>query len=107
MLWTITLENIGPDEADVNLDHFYLLEGDQTGIINPIPQSQGLNATGGALEQIMSLSKSGQSTARSTTIVTFAFVPNATSYTLESEVHYCAASCNTVPFDPKLIPFIF
>jgi hypothetical protein len=109
MQWTITLENTGPDDESVVLSPFYLLEGDQTGITNPIPPSQGLEAKGGATENEVDLSKSGPSTAHATTILTFAFVPSAMPYTLESSVHYCsvASGCGTAPFEPKLITFIF
>ena len=109
MQWTITLQNTSPYDVSVNINHFYLLEGDQTGITNPIPPSQGLDAEGQVLNDAIDLSHSGPSSAYATTMLTFAFVPSATNYTLESEVHYCglAAGCHTITFGPNLIPFNF
>ncbi len=103
MLWSVTLQNVSPNNATVNFTQFYLQQGNL--ISNPTSGEQQYLATGGAANNAVSLLPSGQPGDTQTTTLTFLFMPYATSYTLTSILDPCLGFCDSVTFDPAVIQF--
>lgn len=100
MLWSITLENVSPNNHDINFRQFYLQQGS-----SPTSQDTPYYATGGAVDTPVQLQSSGQSGSIQTATLTFLFIPYMGPYTLTSILDPCNGFCGLVSFDPKVIPF--
>src|SRR5579884_4130707 len=86
MLWSLTLENTGPNSATVSFAYIYLEPGDPN---NPTSGGQEYYASGGAADNYVTLQPSGQPGAILTTTLTFSFVPYTMPYTLKSTLYPC------------------
>ena len=100
MVWTVTLQNVSPNNANIDFRQFYLQEGDP-----PTTGAIEYPATGGAVDNTVSLNPSGQPGAIQTTTLTFLFMPYAISYTLTSILDPCQGFCDPIPLNPAVIPF--
>jgi hypothetical protein len=100
MTWTLTLENVSPNNANISFAQFYLQQGNP-----PTTNAQRFYATGTAVTDSVPLQPSGQPNAIQTTTLIFNFMPYAISYTLTSILQPCQGFCDSVRFAPADVPF--
>ncbi|HEU5379434.1 MAG TPA: hypothetical protein VFV38_28760 [Ktedonobacteraceae bacterium] len=99
MIWSLTFYNNSPNNTRNSFDQFYLEDGDQ--VQYPTSGAQTYEAAGQAVNTEVDVSPG----ATQSIIITFSFVPDTLPYTLISRLAPCAAFCNDIPFDPKVIQF--
>lgn len=99
MTWSLTFFNNSPNNTRNTFDQFYLEDGDQ--VQYPTSGPQTYEAAGRAINTEVDVSPG----ATQSIIITFSFVPDTLPYTLISRLAPCAAFCNDISFDPKVIQF--